>query len=407
MILPFPNSGRIPYNSEIDSLVMNEVLRKSDENDRYIFGLIIAIMDRGQNWANSITYEKYDTIKFNGSYYMSLVDDNINIEPTNANKWWKITENMQLKTPINKPTINSSSTNIDVNDTITLTISTFDPRTSEFIWNVTGATYDVIEGAVNGSTDKTLKLKIKSAGTVTVKVMAKTTNTDMADSDWSNIIYIRSSNQSQPGITIRDTSLYGTQNYGGVRYFEGSYTSYLSYDVKQERGETLKMYITFGDNKNAEVTFPRSYLNNEIIVTYAGKDYTGTFKADTSEGDRQTLAERGANVQPKQRPADGFRVPDNYTAKIDHLGYESGVSYTEPVTNSTWFLFNKKSWDNSVPAEIMFFKAGDIIGKLDFAGEYLNERFRVETKDGTKAWEGSFEKAEEYIAPVVLTKVLG
>ena len=88
--LPYNNTGRVVYRSNLDSSIVNEIFRKSDENDRYIMKLINAIMGKNAQWSAVITYNKYDIVGTGKDIYMSKRDSNLNKVVTNADWWEKI-----------------------------------------------------------------------------------------------------------------------------------------------------------------------------------------------------------------------------------------------------------------------------------------------------------------------------
>lgn len=88
--LPYNNTGRVAYRSNLDSSIVNEIFRKSDENDRYIMKLINAIMGKNAQWSAVITYNKYDIVGTGKDIYMSKRDSNLNKVVTNADWWEKI-----------------------------------------------------------------------------------------------------------------------------------------------------------------------------------------------------------------------------------------------------------------------------------------------------------------------------
>ena len=88
--LPYNSTGRVAYRSNLDSSIVNEIFRKSDENDRYIMKLINAIMGKNAQWSAVITYNKYDIVGTGKDIYMSKRDSNLNKVVTNADWWEKI-----------------------------------------------------------------------------------------------------------------------------------------------------------------------------------------------------------------------------------------------------------------------------------------------------------------------------
>ena len=88
--LPYNNTGRVVYRSNLDSSIVNEIFRKSNENDRYIMKLINAIMGKNAQWSAVITYNKYDIVGTGKDIYMSKRDSNLNKVVTNADWWEKI-----------------------------------------------------------------------------------------------------------------------------------------------------------------------------------------------------------------------------------------------------------------------------------------------------------------------------
>lgn len=88
--LPYNSTGRVAYRSNLDSSIVNEIFRKSDENDRYIMKLINAIMGKNAQWSAVITYNKYDIVGTGKDIYMSKRDSNLNNVVTNADWWEKI-----------------------------------------------------------------------------------------------------------------------------------------------------------------------------------------------------------------------------------------------------------------------------------------------------------------------------
>lgn len=88
--LPYNSTGRVAYRSNLDSSIVNEIFRKSDENDRYIMKLINAIMGKNAQWSTVITYNKYDIVGTGKDIYMSKRDSNLNKVVTNADWWEKI-----------------------------------------------------------------------------------------------------------------------------------------------------------------------------------------------------------------------------------------------------------------------------------------------------------------------------
>ena len=88
--LPYNSTGRVAYRSNLDSSIVNEIFRKSDENDRYIMKLINAIMGKNAQWSAVITYNKYDIVGTGKDIYMSKRDSNLNKVVTNTDWWEKI-----------------------------------------------------------------------------------------------------------------------------------------------------------------------------------------------------------------------------------------------------------------------------------------------------------------------------
>lgn len=94
----------------------------------------------------------------------------------------------------------------------------------------------------------------------------------------------------------------------------------------------------------------------------------------------------------------------SYDTAVVHPESQFGVKLTDP-TESMSVRFNKKTYDNSLPPSIMFFKADDLDGKLDVANEYFGDVFTVELKGSL--YEGTFKANDQFSNPTVLTLVGG
>ena len=64
------------------------------------------------------------------------------------------------------------------------------------------------------------------------------------------------------------------------------------------------------------------------------------------------------------------------TSLVDGESKE-GITLTDPNGVGT-FYFNKKAYDNSIPADIMFFSINGVLVKIDYATEYEGDNFMME-----------------------------
>ena len=412
MRLPFWDTDRIAFNSNVDSPAMNKILAQSDENDRFLFGLLVAALDKGSEYSILKTYRKYDTIKKEKKYYMSLQDENLNNDVTRTDWWWEVLSSVaQPKPALPAPVVAVNVSNCEEGDTVIATASSVSTAASELVWDVEPDTFEVTDGALTGTLGKTIKLKLKAVGFYKIRAKVRTTEIATPDSGYSSPAAVSVRTKGSPAPVIRDTSLYHTQTWEGVKFEEPTKTTaYFSYDeIKNSTGNNVVMHIKWvnGTTKSGKVTFKDVYLGKEFIISYEGFDYVGTFRNDTTDSTPLELTKRGTNIQPKQRPANIAEV--TWTAKIEHQGYDSGIGYTDPIMSKTvgsWLYFNKKAWDNSIPAEIMMASCDGVKVKFDYAGEYTGDPFEIELKDKSKKWRGVFQVREDFSNPVVLERVV-
>ena len=94
----------------------------------------------------------------------------------------------------------------------------------------------------------------------------------------------------------------------------------------------------------------------------------------------------------------------DYNISLINSETSNGVTYTDPGPIPTGTLyFNSVDYDNSIPADYMYYTANGRKSKIDFAIEYTGNTFEVEL-DGVY-YTGTFAENEDSSNPTVLTQL--
>jgi len=96
----------------------------------------------------------------------------------------------------------------------------------------------------------------------------------------------------------------------------------------------------------------------------------------------------------------GIQETTAYDTTIVDGESKEGNGLTDP-SQTTAVSFSKKTYDGSVPALIMFFEAGGVNSKLDFATEYTGDVFVAIIDD--VVYTGAFAENEDYSNPTHLS----
>jgi len=136
-------------------------------------------------------------------------------------------------------------------------------------------------------------------------------------------------------------------------------------------------------------------LSNELGKATYNKMYTGV-KLGRAVSTTDLLISIDGNID--------MIVQSAYDTTITNGVTDSGITLTEE-TGTMSAKFNKKTFDLSIPAAVLFFRVGDVIGKFDFATEYTGDEFVIEI--GTAIYSGVFNENQNAVNPTVLTLVGG
>lgn len=242
------------------------------------------------------------------------------------------------------------------------------------IFNSSNQTFSLKEFSGSGSSDSFSELHAKSTF---LELEASEVGSNLLDND---IVFIDQNTGKYEKSVIEAPS---SQKQNAIGIFKNidnkSYVFFsgIVHDFRPNLKPGFKFYLSNSNEgliteNETEVYIGRALKNNGFVL-----DISGEIGIDAD------------------KPS--IRIWDTH---LNHPEINEGIGFTD-TTSSLTLMFNKKSFDLTIPAELMYASVDGVVVKMDFASEYENAEFEVE-KDGLR-YAGTFIKNESYGSPIPLT----
>jgi len=206
-----------------------------------------------------------------------------------------------------------------------------------------------------------------------------------------------------------DTTIVDNESKEGVGLTDPDASHAVSFN-KVSYDNTLPTGIQFVDVNGSVIKLDVSteYYGNVFNVTDGTNVYIGTFEENEDYNNPSPTTLEGAEPAPEPTPdpePTPEPTPANNAYDTTLTGNEAseGVGLTDPNDGSDIVIsFDKVTYDDSVPAEIMFLSVDGLVVKLDFQGEYSNKD--IDAIHNGIRYVGVINTNEDYNNPTVLTE---
>lgn len=145
--------------------------------------------------------------------------------------------------------------------------------------------------------------------------------------------------------------------------------------------------VTASDNLNGDLNVVKTGTVDFNTVGNYNITYTAT---DSSNNSNSVIHTYIVNAAP---------IIITYNTNVTNPQTKNGVTFTDP-SNTLTLMFDSLTFDQTIPAAIMFIKVNNITAKLDYAVEYINKPFEIDIS-GVR-YVGTFTENENYSNPTVI-----